>query len=49
MLHKEWDPDVDEAVKAEAQAPAICMQTVQFAEAYQACVVDTRSPRFQGR
>ena len=36
MLHKEWAMGVDEAIEAEAQAQAICMQTQDFERAYHA-------------
>ena len=35
-LHQEWALGVDEAIEAEAQAQAICMQTEDFARAYRA-------------
>src|ERR671916_502421 len=35
-LHQEWAMGVDEAIEAEAQAQAICMQTEDFARAYRA-------------
>ena len=34
QLHQEWSMSVDEAIDAEAQAQAICMQTADFAGAY---------------
>ena len=37
-LHQEWAMRVDEAIEAEAQAQAICMQTEDFARAYRAFV-----------
>src|SRR5215813_11010872 len=36
MLHREWHMSVDEAIDAEAEAQAICMQTEDFARAYRA-------------
>src|SRR6266403_1459745 len=36
MLHAEWDMSVDEAIDAEAEAQAICMQTEDFGRAYRA-------------
>jgi enoyl-CoA hydratase/carnithine racemase len=46
-LHQEWNLGVDEAVEAEAQAQAICMQTQDFARAYRAFVAK-ETPRFEG-
>ena len=37
-LHLEWDMGVDEAIAAEAEAQAVCMQTEDFARAYRAFV-----------
>jgi enoyl-CoA hydratase/carnithine racemase len=36
QLHQEWSMGVDEAIEAEAQAQAICMQTQDFERAYRA-------------
>src|SRR5450432_1866207 len=36
MLHQEWSMGLDEAIEAEAQAQAICMQTGDFRRAYEA-------------
>lgn len=47
MLHQEWNMGVDEAIEAEAQAQAICMQTRDFHRAYDAFVAKQR-PVFQG-
>jgi enoyl-CoA hydratase/carnithine racemase len=47
MLHHEWNLSVDQALEAEAQAQAICMQTQDFGRAYQAFVVRQR-PSFEG-
>jgi enoyl-CoA hydratase/carnithine racemase len=47
LLHQEWNMGVDEAIEAEAQAQAICMQTRDFRRAYEA-FVDRRQPRFEG-
>ncbi|HTT11868.1 MAG TPA: enoyl-CoA hydratase family protein [Burkholderiaceae bacterium] len=47
MLHQEWSMSVDEAIDAEAQAQAICMQTQDFRRAYEAFVNKAR-PRFEG-
>ncbi len=46
-LHQEWAMGVDEAIEAEAQAQAICMQTEDFARAYHAFVAKER-PVFEG-
>jgi enoyl-CoA hydratase/carnithine racemase len=46
-LHQEWAMGVDEAIEAEAQAQAICMQTEDFARAYRAFVAKER-PTFEG-
>jgi enoyl-CoA hydratase/carnithine racemase len=46
-LHQEWSMGVDEAIEAEAQAQAICMQTEDFARAYRAFVAKEK-PLFQG-
>ena len=47
MLHQEWNMGVDEAIEAEAQAQAICMETNDFRRAYHA-IVEKRSPTFEG-
>ena len=46
-LHQEWSMGVDEAIDAEAQTQAICMQTGDFARAYRA-FVEKKTPRFEG-
>ena len=46
-LHQEWAMGVDEAIEAEAQAQAICMQTEDFARAFRAFAAKTK-PEFQG-
>jgi enoyl-CoA hydratase/carnithine racemase len=46
-LHQEWSMGVDEAIDAEAQTQAICMQTKDFARAYQAFVAK-QTPAFEG-
>lgn len=46
-LHQEWAVGVDEAIEAEAQAQAICMQTEDFARAYRAFVAK-QTPVFEG-
>jgi enoyl-CoA hydratase/carnithine racemase len=47
MLHQEWALGLDEAIEAEAQAQAICMQTEDFRRAYRA-FAEKRAPRFEG-
>jgi enoyl-CoA hydratase/carnithine racemase len=46
-LHQEWAMGVDEAIEAEAQAQAICMQTRDFARAFHAFAAKER-PVFEG-
>jgi enoyl-CoA hydratase/carnithine racemase len=46
-LHQEWSMDIDAAIEAEAQAQAICMQTRDFARAYEAFAAKQR-PVFEG-
>ncbi len=46
-IHQEWNMSIDEAIEAEAQAQAICMQTRDFGRAYRAFVAKER-PVFQG-
>jgi enoyl-CoA hydratase/carnithine racemase len=46
-LHQEWSMGIDEAVEAEAQAQAICMQTRDFERAYEAFVAKAK-PLFEG-
>ena len=46
-LHQEWDMGIDEAIEAEAQAQAICMQTKDFGRAYRAFVAKEQ-PVFAG-
>ncbi|CAN5358037.1 enoyl-CoA hydratase family protein [soil metagenome] len=46
-LHQEWAMGIDEAIEAEAQAQAICMQTEDFARAYRAFAAKEK-PRFKG-
>jgi enoyl-CoA hydratase/carnithine racemase len=49
MLHQEWDMPVDEAIEAEAQAQAICMETNDFRRAYEAFSATPRQrPAFEG-
>ncbi len=47
MLNQEWSMTVEQAVEAEAQAQAICMQTRDFKRAYDAFVAKDR-PSFEG-
>src|SRR3954463_84835 len=47
QLHHEWGMGVDEAIEAEAQAQAICMQTEDFARAYRAFAAREK-PTFEG-
>ncbi|HEV7508017.1 MAG TPA: enoyl-CoA hydratase family protein [Thermoanaerobaculia bacterium] len=47
QLHHEWAMGVDEAIEAEAQAQAICMQTEDFARAYRAFAAKEK-PTFEG-
>jgi enoyl-CoA hydratase/carnithine racemase len=46
-LHAEWSMSLDDAIEAEAQAQAICMQTEDFARAYRAFIAK-QSPTFEG-
>jgi enoyl-CoA hydratase/carnithine racemase len=47
MLNAEWDMGIDQAIEAEAQAQAICMQTNDFGRAYRAFLAKER-PVFEG-
>ena len=47
QLHAEWDMSIEQAIEAEAQAQAICMQTKDFHRAYEAFVAK-RKPVFEG-
>jgi len=47
QLHHEWSMGVDQAIEAEAQAQAICMQTEDFARAFHAFAAKEK-PRFEG-
>jgi enoyl-CoA hydratase/carnithine racemase len=47
MLHQEWAMTLDQAIEAEAQAQAICMQTQDFKRAYEAFAAKQR-PQFEG-
>jgi enoyl-CoA hydratase/carnithine racemase len=46
-LHQEWNMGIDEAIEAEAQAQAICMQTEDFSRAYHG-FVNRERPNFEG-
>jgi enoyl-CoA hydratase/carnithine racemase len=46
-IHQEWSMGIDDAIEAEAQAQAICMQTKDYERAYQAFVAKQR-PVFEG-
>lgn len=48
MLNQEWSMSVDQAIEAEAQAQAICMQSEDFERAYRA-FADRQKPEFVGR
>ncbi len=47
MLMQEWSMGLEQAIEAEAQAQAICMQTGDFTRAYEAFVAKSR-PVFEG-
>ena len=47
MLVQEWSMSIEQAIEAEAQAQAICMQTEDFVRAYNAFVAKER-PVFKG-
>ena len=46
-LHQEWNLSIEQALETEAEAQAICMQTQDFARAYEAFVAKQK-PRFEG-
>lgn len=46
-MHQEWSMSIDEAIDAEAQTQALCMQTGDFARAYRAFVAKEQ-PKFEG-
>ncbi|HEY7759801.1 MAG TPA: enoyl-CoA hydratase family protein [Burkholderiales bacterium] len=46
-LHQEWSMGLDQAIEAEAQAQAICMQTQDFQRAYRAFAAKQK-PVFEG-
>ena len=47
MLHQEWALSIDDALEAEAQAQAVCMQTEDFRRAYRAFAAKGK-PVFEG-
>ncbi|NOR62232.1 MAG: enoyl-CoA hydratase family protein [Rhodobacteraceae bacterium] len=47
MLVQEWSMSLEQAIEAEAQAQAICMQTADFKRAFDAFVVKEK-PEFEG-
>ncbi len=47
QLNQEWNMSLDQAIEAEAQAQAICMQTADFERAYRAFVAG-KKPVFGG-
>ena len=47
MLHQEWAMPLDQAIEAEAQAQAICMQTQDFKRAFEA-LANKQKPVFKG-
>ena len=47
MLHQEWAMTLEQAIEAEAQAQAICMQTQDFTRAYKAFAAKEK-PVFKG-
>ena len=46
-IHAEWSMQIDDAIEAEAQAQALCMQTKDYGRAYRA-FLDKRKPEFEG-
>jgi enoyl-CoA hydratase/carnithine racemase len=46
-LHQEWAMALDQAIDAEAEAQAICMQTEDFVRAYRAFIAKEK-PEFEG-
>ncbi|MEJ7801011.1 MAG: hypothetical protein WKF60_10845 [Ilumatobacter sp.] len=47
QLNQEWTMGLEQAIEAEAQAQAICMQTADFERAHRAFVINER-PVFEG-
>ena len=48
MLNQEWNMSIEQALEAEAQAQAICMQTEDFRRAFDAFAAK-RKPEFVGK
>lgn len=48
MLNQEWNMSIEQALEAEAQAQAICMQTEDFRRAFEA-FAGKRKPEFVGK
>lgn len=48
MLNQEWNMSIEQAIEAEAQAQAICMQTEDFRRAFEAFAAK-RKPEFVGK
>jgi enoyl-CoA hydratase/carnithine racemase len=48
MLNQEWNLSLDQAIEAEAQAQALCMQTEDFRRAFEAFAAK-RKPEFVGK
>ena len=48
MLNQEWNMSIEQALEAEAQAQAICMQSEDFRRAFEA-FSEKRKPEFVGR
>ena len=46
-MHREWSMGIEDAIEAEAQAQAICMQTRDYERAYEA-FMNKAKPRFEG-
>lgn len=47
MLHQEWSMSIEQAIEAEAQAQALCMQSADFRRAFEAFAAK-RQPIFEG-
>jgi enoyl-CoA hydratase/carnithine racemase len=47
MLNQEWSMSLEQAIEAEAQAQALCMQTEDFRRAYRAFLAK-QQPVFEG-
>jgi enoyl-CoA hydratase/carnithine racemase len=48
MLNQEWTMSIEQALEAEAQAQALCMQTEDFRRAFDAFAAK-RKPEFIGK